>query len=91
MTVMEIKKNTTVQRENSVAAGESAWAKTAEFFTSLKAEIFKINWTTKEELIVYTRIIVISVFTFGMAIYATDLIIQSVLNLTSTVMQFLIG
>lgn len=91
MTVMEIKKNTTVQRDNTAVTGENAWKKTVDFFANLKAEIFKINWTTKEELIVYTRIVVISVFTFGMAIYATDLIIQSVLELASTIMQFLIG
>jgi preprotein translocase subunit SecE len=91
MTVMEIKKNSTVQRDSSLASGENAFKKVLQFFSDLKAEIFKINWTTKEELQVYTRIIVIALFTCGMSIYAVDLIIQGVLNFISTIMRFLIG
>ena len=58
-----------------------------EFVSEVKAEIGKITWTTKEELVVSTKVVVLSVLFFGIAIYFTDLTIQVVLWL----LNFLLG
>jgi preprotein translocase subunit SecE len=51
-----------------------------EYFGEVKEELSKISWTPKEELVVYTKIIVIATFILGMSIYVVDLIIQAALN-----------
>jgi len=53
--------------------------KAGEFFGDVKAELFKIDWTDKEELKVYTRIVVIATFVLGLCIYGMDLLIRNVL------------
>lgn len=58
-----------------------------EFVGEVKAEIGRITWTTKEELVVSTKVVVLSALFFGMAIYLTDLTIQIVLGL----LNFLLG
>lgn len=51
------------------------------FIGEVKAEVGRITWTTKEELVVSTKVVVLSVLFFGMAIYFTDLTIQVVLGM----------
>lgn len=51
-----------------------------EYFGEVKGELSKITWTTKEELVVYTKIVVIATFVLGMSIYLVDLVIQATLN-----------
>lgn len=71
---MEIKKN-------QVTSGEfrSNPAKAAQNMVGeVKAEVGRITWTSKEELITYTQIVVGATFLFGLGIYFVDLIIQSV-------------
>lgn len=58
-----------------------------EFIGEVKAEIGRITWTTKDELVVSTKVVVLSALFFGMAIYLTDLTIQMVLGL----LNFLLG
>lgn len=53
--------------------------KIIDFFGDVKAELKKINWTSPEELKVYTKIVVGMTFILGMSIYLVDLTIQSFL------------
>ena len=52
----------------------------AEFGRDIKEELRKVEWTSKQELIAYTKIVVVSMFLFGTAIYFIDLIIQGALS-----------
>ncbi|OJU81665.1 MAG: preprotein translocase subunit SecE [Chlamydia sp. 32-24] len=52
-----------------------------EFFTDVKSELHKIHWTSYNELISYTKIVVGATFFMGMAIYGMDLLIQSTLDI----------
>lgn len=74
---MDIKKNssaTVTEKERAVPAKQMQ-----QFVTDVKDEIQKITWTNREELIIYTQIVVVATFLFGMAIYLWDLIIQAAL------------
>ncbi|MCE2983556.1 MAG: preprotein translocase subunit SecE [Parachlamydia sp.] len=75
---MEIKKTQTATKEKSYS-----FKKGREFVDDVKNEVLKVNWTSKEELKTYTKIVVIATFVFGMAIYFLDLVIQSSLSFLS--------
>lgn len=60
-------------------------------FEEIKAEFFRISWTKKEERIVYTKVVVAATFVLGMAIYASDLLIQSTLWSLSALFRLLVG
>lgn len=64
------------------AAAESAVSKVRvrDFVEEVKAEVHRVTWTNRDELQVYTKIVVASTLIFGLGIYCTDLIIQGVLN-----------
>jgi preprotein translocase subunit SecE len=51
-----------------------------EFVGDIKSEINKITWTSREELLVYTKIVIGATFAFGMSIYILDLMIQGILS-----------
>lgn len=74
---MEIKKTTpsvTVEKEHTASSKQIQ-----NFVTDVKDEIQKTTWTSREELIVYTQIVVSATVLFGMAIYLWDLMIQTAL------------
>ncbi len=50
------------------------------FIRGIKEELSKITWTTKIELIFFTKLVVITTFTFGLGIYLFDLVIKGVLE-----------
>ena len=85
---MELKK-TTQQATSTDRAIDTR--KVQDFVAEIKAEIQKINWTNREELIVYTKIVVIATLVFGMAIYLLDIIIQLTLNGLSQLIRFISG
>ena len=49
------------------------------FFGEVKQEFKKISWTEKDELKVYTKVVVAFTFVFGMSVLFTDVIIQNAL------------
>lgn len=64
------------------AAAESAVSKVRvrDFVEEVKAEVHRITWTSREELQVYTKIVVATTLVFGLGIYCVDLIIQGTLS-----------
>lgn len=85
---MEIKKTppTTAAVENPVTK-----KKVLDFIADMKSEIAQIQWTSKDELITYTQIVVAMTFIFGMAIFFTDLVIQGSLHLLNYLLRFIAG
>lgn len=65
--------------------------KLRDWIESLKTEIRTIHWTSKEELKVYTQIVVGATFFFGMGVYLVDVIIHGALNLLSWIAHLLVG
>lgn len=93
MTVMEIKKpqstqaTATTSRETSISTAKKA----EDYVGEIKAEIQKISWTSKEELRVYTTIVVVATFAFGLGIYLIDLVIQTVLSSVAAIIHLMGG
>ncbi len=65
--------------------------KMVDFVGDVKQELKKVEWTSKEELTVYTKIVLASTFIFGMVIYFIDLIIQGVLGGINILLKAFIG
>ena len=65
--------------------------KAKEFVADVRSEIQKITWTSREELITYTQIVVSAMFICGMSIYALDLLIQGTLNGLHFLLSFISG
>lgn len=98
MTTMEFKKTESKVIESSTKKVEiEQGSKAAEkgkfrdYIQDIKSEIKKIDWTSKDELKVYTKIVVIATFWLGMGIYAVDLTIQSLLSLITVVFHWVVG
>lgn len=80
--MIEVKKNQELAKPANTAPKEAV-AKAGQwtnFLGDIKDEFSKISWTNPEELIAYTKIVVIGTFLFGMGIYFMDLIIQGVMS-----------
>ncbi len=65
--------------------------KKLNFFRAVQAELKKVSWTTKEEIITFTKIILGATFVFALAIYFADLIVRSTLNFISLISKLIIG
>lgn len=61
------------------------------YISELKAELKKVTWTTKEELIFLTKIVVGSTFALGLGIYGVDLLIKGVLNGFGALIHLIFG
>ncbi len=86
---MEVKRPSS--STTSTAEKANSGSKTREFISDVKGEITKINWTSKEELIAYTKIVMIAAFTFGLGVYIVDLLIQSFLSGLSALIKLISG
>ena len=85
---MEIKKtHQTTTAENAVSVRK----KVAGFVADVKGEIYKINWTSREELLTYAQIVAVATLFFGMSIYMMDLLIQGTLNGLSFLLRLIAG
>lgn len=63
----------------------------ADFIGDIKTEVTRINWTSWEELKVYTQIVVAATFLSGIGLYIVDLAIQNVLNILSGLARLIGG
>jgi preprotein translocase subunit SecE len=62
-----------------------------DWLEGTKQEFKKINWTTKDELIVYTKIVAAAIFAVGIGIYVMDLVIQGTLSGIGALIRAVIG
>lgn len=61
------------------------------FFGEVKEELKKVSWTTKEELKLNTKVVVLATVFFGLVIYLMDFSIYSVLSLISKLAKLIGG
>lgn len=62
-----------------------------EWIEEVKHEVKVIHWTSKEELKVYTQIVVGATFMLGMGVYLVDLLIHGALNTLNFVIRAVFG
>jgi len=63
----------------------------ARYIRELKEELKKVTWTTKDELVFCTKVVVGSTFVFGIGIYLIDLVIKGVLNGFGSLVHLIFG
>ena len=61
------------------------------YWTELKQELKKVTWTAKDELILFTKIVVGTTFIFGLGIYVVDLLIKGVLTGFARLVHLIFG
>lgn len=69
----------------------SVETKKSSYFREVLAELKKVNWTSKSELIFCTKAVIFATFFFGLAIYGVDLTIRGVLDGFSAVLRMIFG
>ena len=65
--------------------------KIVNFVGDVKQELNKVEWTNKDELKSYTKIVQVSTFIFGMFVYFIDLFIQGFLGGINLLVKFFTG
>ncbi|WP_201457063.1 preprotein translocase subunit SecE [Chlamydia sp. 17-3921] len=65
--------------------------KQAKLAGSFLDEVKKIEWVSKKNLKKYVKIVVMSIFGFGFAIYCIDLIFRKLLTFLGSITSFLFG
>ena len=50
------------------------------YISGVKDELKKVSWTTKEELKLFSKIVIGATFTFGIGIYIADLVMKGALD-----------
>lgn len=86
---MEIKKQE--REERSVQTADTKKFKLRDWIEQIKQEIQAVEWTSPEELRVYTQIVVGATFFFGMGVYLVDLSIHGFLHLLTWISRLLVG
>ena len=61
------------------------------FFREIQKELKKVSWTSKEELLLSTKVVIISIFVFGLGIFVTDLSIRSSLDFLNRFVSYFGG
>jgi preprotein translocase subunit SecE len=63
----------------------------SDFIGGIKDELSKVTWTSREEMKLYIKVVVLSTLVFGLGVYAVDVIIQGVLQGLNAVVQMIGG
>ncbi len=61
------------------------------YLAELKKELRQVTWTSKDELIMFTKIVVGATFAFGLGIYGVDLLIKGCLTGFKTLIHLIFG
>jgi preprotein translocase subunit SecE len=80
-----------VKKKSALSASKFEGKKVVEFVGAIKQEFRRIEWTNAGELKSYTKIVLASIFLFGMGIYLIDLILQGILGGVNIVVKFFTG
>ena len=61
------------------------------YLQELKNELRQVTWTSKDELVMFARIVVGATFAFGLGIYGIDLLIKGCLTGFKTLIHLIFG
>jgi preprotein translocase SecE subunit len=57
----------------------------------LKAELLQVSWTSRAELVLSTKVVIVATFVFGFAIYCVDWVIKGALDGVGALARGLLG
>ncbi len=72
-------------------AGAADRVNPVQFVGEVKQELKRVDWTSKDELFAYTKIVVACIFAFGLSIYLIDLVIRGALDFMNLFVKWLVG
>jgi preprotein translocase SecE subunit len=61
------------------------------YIEGIKEELKKVSWTTREELKLSTKVVILATFVFGFAIYCVDFVVKGALDLIGLMARMLFG
>lgn len=61
------------------------------YFREVQNELRKVTWTSREELIFCTKVVILGTFFFGLSIYVVDLGIRGSFELAGTLVRMIFG
>ena len=76
------------KKDMTKKAPQPSLKKIFDFIEDVKAEFMKVNWTNKEELREYTKVVVMVTLASGLMIYGVDIVIKSVLETINMILAF---
>jgi preprotein translocase subunit SecE len=59
------------------------------FFFDIKEELKKVSWTTRQDLVLCTKIVIGATFGFGLGIYLVDLLIKGFFDILNHLMKLI--
>lgn len=65
--------------------------KKVSYLRGVQAELKKVTWTSKKELVLSAKVVVLSIFVFGFSIYLVDLTIRPVIDFLGSLVRMLVG
>ncbi len=65
--------------------------KSRSYLKEVQQELKKVSWTSKEELKFSTKVVIGSVFSFGIAIYLVDIAVKGALDTLSYLVRMIGG
>jgi preprotein translocase subunit SecE len=65
--------------------------KKQSFFREVINELKRVTWTSKEELLIATKAVVIATFVFGLMIYMCDLVIRGTVTGIGMLVRMIFG
>lgn len=63
--------------------------KRLSYLREIQNEFKKVTWTTKQELIAYTKMVLGATLLFGLLIYIADLVIRNILLLINVIFNWI--
>jgi len=73
---------------STITTGER---KKLSYFREVQNELKKVTWTSKEELILCTKVVIAATFLFGLVIYLIDLLIRGGLEGVAALFRVVFG
>lgn len=61
------------------------------FLQELKDELKKVSWTTRAELKVSVKVVILSIFLFGIGVYLADIVIKTSLQGFGSLVRLVFG
>lgn len=61
------------------------------YFRQVQQELKKVSWTTREELIFCTKVVIVATLFFAIAIYVVDYAIKAILGLLGLIVHLIGG
>lgn len=61
------------------------------YFRSVQDELKKVTWTSRKELLLCTKAVIIATFVFGFAIYFVDLALRGILDGIGSIVRMMFG